>query len=68
MFSPKNEETIETVISNKSKNETDIEILNKVQNLKQNLHRFCFKIGSLFCFRRLFQRLDLKSGEALNGL
>ena len=46
MFSPKNEETIETDISNKSKNETDIEILNKVQNLKQNRCWLCFKILS----------------------
>lgn len=36
MFSPKNEKMIETVIRNKSKNETVIGILNKVQNLKQN--------------------------------
>lgn len=59
MLSPKNEKMIETVIRNKSKNETVIGILNKVQNLKQNRLGYCFRIWSLFDFRRLFQKVDL---------
>jgi len=58
MFSPKNEKMIETVISNKSKNETVIEILNKVQTLKQYRARYCFKIRALGCLKGLFQEVD----------
>ena len=47
MFSPKNEKMIETVISNKSKNETVIEILNKVQSLKQNHISQPLRFGTL---------------------
>ena len=57
-----------TVESDRSISETVTEIIEKVLNLKQNLWWFCFKARTLACFKALFQKLDLKSAEALNGL
>jgi len=50
-------------VEHRSKNETVRGFIEKVQNLKQNRAGYCFKAWTLVHFKRLFQKLDLDSGE-----
>ena len=52
-----------TAVENRSKIETVRGFMEKVQDLKQNPCRYCFKAWTLVHFKGLFQKLDLDSGE-----
>ena len=52
-------ESAETVEPNGSSFETVTEIIEKALNLKQNRQRYCFRIETLFLFKRLFHEMDL---------